>query len=68
MKDYKKFDVLVVGAGISGSTLAERFASIGKKVLIIDKRNHIAGNCYDYTDKNGILVPLYGPHFLHTDY
>lgn len=63
----KKVDILIIGAGISGAVLAERYASIGKKVLIIEKRNHIAGNCYDYVDKNGILVSKYGAHLFHTN-
>ena len=62
----KQIDILIIGAGISGSVLAERYASIGKKVLIIEKRNHIAGNCYDYRDENGILVSKYGAHLFHT--
>jgi UDP-galactopyranose mutase len=62
----KQIDILIIGAGISGAVLAERYASIGKKVLIIEKRNHIAGNCYDYIDKNGILVSKYGAHLFHT--
>jgi UDP-galactopyranose mutase len=63
----KKIDILIIGAGISGAVLAERYASIGKKVLIIEKRNHIAGNCYDYIDENGILVSKYGAHLFHTN-
>lgn len=63
----KPIDILIIGAGISGSVLAERYASIGKKVLIIEKRNHIAGNCYDYVDENGILVSKYGAHLFHTN-
>ncbi|GGF28443.1 UDP-galactopyranose mutase [Flavobacterium limi] len=63
----KHIDILIIGAGISGAVLAERYASIGKKVLIIEKRNHIAGNCYDYTDDNGILVSKYGAHLFHTN-
>jgi len=62
------YEFIVVGAGLAGSVLAERIANIlGKKVLIIEKRNHIGGNCYDYYDKNGILVHKYGPHIFHTD-
>lgn len=62
------FDYLVVGAGFAGSVIAERLASqAGKKVLIIDKRNHIGGNTYDYHDKEGILVHKYGPHIFHTN-
>jgi UDP-galactopyranose mutase len=63
----KNVDILIIGAGISGAVLAERYASIGKKVLIIEKRNHIAGNCYDYIDQNGILVSKYGAHLFHTN-
>lgn len=63
----KNIDILIIGAGISGAVLAERYASIGKKVLIIEKRNHIAGNCYDYLDENGILVSKYGAHLFHTN-
>jgi UDP-galactopyranose mutase len=60
-------DIVIIGAGISGAVLAERYASTGKKVLIIEKRDHIAGNCYDYIDENGILVSKYGAHLFHTN-
>lgn len=63
----KQIDILIIGAGISGAVLAERYAAIGKKVLIIEKRNHIAGNCYDYVDENEILVSKYGAHLFHTN-
>ena len=63
----KNADIVIIGAGISGAVLAERYAQLGKKVLIIDKRDHIAGNCYDYIDKNGILVSKYGAHLFHTN-
>jgi UDP-galactopyranose mutase len=63
------FDVCVVGAGLSGAVLAERYASVLKKtVLVIDKREHIAGNCYDFVEpQTGILMNLYGAHLFHTD-
>lgn len=61
------FDVVIIGAGMAGSVLAERFASSGKKVLLIERRRHIAGNCYDEVDDNGIIVHKYGPHLFHTD-
>lgn len=62
------FDYLIVGAGFSGSVLAERLATqLGKKILIIDTRNHIGGNAYDRYDDAGILVHKYGPHIFHTN-
>lgn len=62
------FDYLIVGAGFSGSVLAERLASQhGKKILIVDTRNHIGGNAYDHYDESGILVHKYGPHIFHTN-
>ena len=61
------FDYLIVGAGLSGGTLAERLAQSGKKVLLIDKRNHIGGNTYDFYNEVGILVHKYGPHIFHTN-
>jgi UDP-galactopyranose mutase len=65
----EEFDILIIGAGISGAVLAERYASLlNKKVLVIDKRNHVGGNCYDFIDEQGILIPLYGPHFFHTSH
>ncbi|MFK0732484.1 MAG: UDP-galactopyranose mutase [Gloeotrichia echinulata GP01] len=62
------FDYLIVGAGFSGSVIAECLASqSGKKVLVVDKRNHIGGNAYDHYDDHGILVHKYGPHIFHTN-
>lgn len=60
-------EIIIIGAGISGAVLAERYASIGKKVLVLEKRSHIAGNCYDYIDQNGILISKYGAHLFHTN-
>jgi len=59
--------ILVIGAGISGCTLAERYANIKNcEVTIIDKRDHIGGNCYDYYDDAGIRISKYGAHLFHT--
>lgn len=61
------FDYLIVGAGFAGSVLAERLASEGKSVLIVDKRSHIGGNAYDRYDDAGLLIHPYGPHIFHTN-
>jgi len=61
------YDFLIVGAGLSGAVLAERLAHEGKKVLIVDKRNHIGGNTFDYFNSEGVLVHKYGPHIFHTN-
>ena len=62
------FDYMVVGAGFAGSVLAERLAAdAGKRVLVVDRRPHIAGNAYDHYDDAGLLVHRYGPHIFHTN-
>ena len=64
------YDFIVVGAGLSGAVVAERIASsLGKRVLVVDKRDHIGGNCFDYIDKEtGILMNRYGAHIFHTEH
>lgn len=63
-----KYDYLIVGAGIFGATVAERLAAAGKKVLVIDRREHLAGNVYSYSDaETGIEVHKYGSHIFHTE-
>lgn len=63
-----RYDVMVVGAGFAGAVMAERLASqSGKKVLVVDRRPHIAGNAYDRLDDAGILIHQYGPHIFHTN-
>lgn len=61
-----KYDYLIVGSGLFGSTFAYEMTKAGKKCLIIEKRNHIAGNCFT-ENKDGINVHNYGPHIFHTD-
>jgi len=62
------FDYLIIGAGFAGGVLAERLATEDDaKVLIVEKRNHIAGNAYDYYNDDGILIHKYGPHIFHTN-
>jgi UDP-galactopyranose mutase len=67
MSELRK-EIVVVGAGISGCVLAERYAHKGKKVLLIEKRSHIGGNCYDYINDFGILISGYGAHLFHTNF
>lgn len=58
---------IVVGAGLSGIVIANLLATLrNEKVLIVDRRTNIGGNCYDYRDKNGIMVQKFGSHFFHT--
>lgn len=59
--------ILVVGAGLSGATVARILAEEGNTVIVLDKRTMQGGNVYDYVDKNGIMVQLYGPHIFHTN-
>ena len=64
----EKYDYLVVGAGIFGVTVAERLADAGRRILVIDRREHLAGNIYSYTDaETGIEVHKYGSHIFHTE-
>ncbi len=62
----KKYDYLIVGAGLYGAVFAERAKQAGKTCLVIDKRNHIAGNIYTY-ECEGINVHQYGAHIFHTN-
>ena len=60
-----KYKYVIVGAGIAGITMAERLAEkTDKRILIIDKRNHIGGNAYDSFNDEGILIHNYGPHIF----
>lgn len=62
------YQAIVVGSGFSGAVMAERLASqLGWKVLVLEQRDHIAGNCFDKHDTNGIRIHQYGPHLFHTN-
>jgi UDP-galactopyranose mutase len=64
----RMFDYLIVGAGFAGSVVASQMArNFGKKVLLIDRREHVGGNAYDHYNEAGILVHKYGPHIFHTN-
>ena len=58
---------LVVGAGFSGAVIARELAEAGHIVKVIDARDHVAGNAYDYTNEHGIRIHKYGPHLFHTN-
>ena len=62
-----EYDVLVIGSGFAGATLARKFADAGKKVLIYEKRSNIGGNMYEEILNNGVRVHKYGPHIFHTN-
>lgn len=62
------YDYIVVGAGLAGGIIARKLAEEkNKKVKIVERRNHIAGNAYDFEDVHGVRVQKYGPHVIHTD-
>ncbi len=61
------YDVLIVGAGYAGAVAARALAEKGKKVLVLERRDHIGGNAYDCPDAAGILIHQYGPHIFHTN-
>ena len=61
------YNSVIIGAGFAGAVVARKLAEKNKKVLVIEKREHIGGNCYDELDENGILIHKYGPHIFHTN-
>ena len=62
------YDALIVGAGYAGAVAARRLAEDGnKKVLVLERRDHVGGNAYDCLDASGILIHQYGPHIFHTN-
>ncbi len=64
----ESYDYLVVGAGFAGAVLAERLASqLDQRCLVVDRRDHLAGNAYDAHDRSGVLLHVYGPHYFRTN-
>jgi UDP-galactopyranose mutase len=63
----RTLSILIVGAGYAGSVMARELADAGRRVHVVDKRPHIAGNAYDEYDEYGVLVHRYGPHIFHTN-
>ena len=64
---FKLFDAIVVGAGFAGAVAARQLAEVsGRKVAVIEKRSHLAGNAYDHLDEQGVRIHAYGPHIFHT--
>lgn len=64
---WSDYDCIVVGAGFAGATVARELAERGgRRVVVLESRDHIGGNAYDHTDASGVLVHKYGPHIFHT--
>jgi len=64
----QKYDYLVIGAGFAGAVVAGELARRGdKRVLVLERRDHLGGNAYDCPDDRGILIHKYGPHIFHTN-
>lgn len=61
------FDCLVIGAGMAGAVAARALAEGGKRVLVLERRDHVGGNAYDCFDEAGVLIHRYGPHIFHTN-
>ena len=59
--------ILVVGAGFAGATYARNLAEAGHAVTLLDKRDHVGGNAYDFVDQSGTRIHRYGPHLFHTN-
>ena len=60
-------DALIIGCGLTGAVIARHLAEEGRRVLILERRNHIGGNMYDRVDEHGLLVQVYGPHIFKTN-
>ena len=63
----QRYDCLVIGVGFAGAVAAGELARAGKKVLVLERRDHVGGNAYDCLDEAGVLIHKYGPHIFHTN-
>ena len=63
----EKFDIWIAGAGFAGAVSARALAEKGKRVRVLERRDHIGGNAYDCLDGHGVLIHKYGPHIFHTN-
>ena len=64
----QEYDSIIVGCGFAGAVAARELAEKrGRRVLVLDARNHVGGNCYDCPDEYGIRIHQYGPHIFHTN-
>nr|WP_201757242.1 UDP-galactopyranose mutase [Colidextribacter sp. OB.20] len=63
----ERYDIWIAGAGYAGAVSARALAERGKKVLVLERRDHIGGNAYDCLDDHGVLIHKYGPHIFHTN-
>ncbi len=61
------YDALIIGAGFAGAVTARQLAEAGRRVLVLERRDHIGGNAYDRLDQAGVLIHQYGPHIFHTN-
>lgn len=66
LEDMADYDYIIVGSGLSAAVISRCLADFGKKLLVIEKRNHIGGNLYDEKNEDGLIVQKYGPHTFHT--
>ena len=65
--DLAHYDALIIGAGFAGAVTARQLAEAGRRVLVLERRDHIGGNAYDRLDQAGVLIHQYGPHIFHTN-